>query len=97
MRAVSYTHLDVYKRQLLVGGVLSGGGFYGSRKMDRMQRLEQARAEQAAVPQPETQAASEADYYKAVSYTHLDVYKRQNSRRSISSMRTGCWLWSALN
>ena len=82
---------------LLVGGVLSGGGFYGSRKMDRMQRLEQARAEQAAVPQPETQAASEADYYKAVSYTHLDVYKRQNSRRSISSMRTGCWLWSALN
>ncbi len=55
---------------LLVGGVLSGGGFYGSRKMDRMQRLEQARAEQAAVPQPETQAASEADYYKDISHVY---------------------------
>ena len=31
----------------------------------------------------------------SVSYTHLDVYKRQNLIVQISSVHTGVWLWSA--
>ena len=59
---VSYTHLDVYKRQALATTISGTGGmlvlFYLLRR--RMRRLGLKRI----VPDP-------------VSYTHLDVYKRQ--------------------
>ena len=65
---VSYTHLDVYKRQ----GLLSGGQrqaltlLMASMKKPKLLLLD----EHTAALDPKTAA-------KAVSYTHLDVYKRQ--------------------
>ena len=64
--AVSYTHLDVYKRQVLykdLGGVLPDH--------DHLQgQLLGLRAPEGSRRRPATEAAP-------VSYTHLDVYKRQ--------------------
>ena len=66
LRAVSYTHLDVYKRQVLslISDMLKAIAEYA--KHDR--------AEFVRVVQ---KAQSSQQTTEAVSYTHLDVYKRQ--------------------
>ena len=63
-RAVSYTHLDVYKRQASGWPALSTRGMFralGGRLLSTVRRRLPA-SDASAVP---------------VSYTHLDVYKRQ--------------------
>ena len=60
---VSYTHLDVYKRQLLNGEVVQSAEDYD------------LPAEKGLVGIFERM--KETDILTAVSYTHLDVYKRQ--------------------
>ena len=68
IKAVSYTHLDVYKRQGLIAKVfgidedLRQLGFDGA--IDKYFKT--------CPPSPSKVLA-----FKAVSYTHLDVYKRQ--------------------
>ena len=62
LESVSYTHLDVYKRQLTG----SGG------KLD----VEEARKSYSAYLDTLTDAP-EKNMVWSVSYTHLDVYKRQ--------------------
>ena len=72
--AVSYTHLDVYKRQVVDlavednddAAVLIGHGLSAG--------LGQVEDRQAA------EAEGNAAVDKPVSYTHLDVYKRQRHR-----------------
>ena len=69
--AVSYTHLDVYKRQALRPGRAlenSGKSFF----LDRRARCAEDR--------PDGNAGN-GQGREAVSYTHLDVYKRQAYRR----------------
>ena len=61
--AVSYTHLDVYKRQVL-GGVL--GAFFLMLIFALMTMLSLGQSAKLIVQSLIT-----------VSYTHLDVYKRQ--------------------
>ena len=58
---VSYTHLDVYKRQVVQYGGLAGGG----------STLRLVKAQRHAVVFRGFHSAG------PVSYTHLDVYKRQ--------------------
>ena len=72
MSAVSYTHLDVYKRQFMNSGNLTPDG--KSVGNDR---------QQVRVDDQLTQLAGHSlvgkyrKQLRAVSYTHLDVYKRQ--------------------
>ena len=68
---VSYTHLDVYKRQEIQGVIIVGQG----EETNVAQELEEY------VVTRELQRHF-ADFFAAVSYTHLDVYKRQLSARS---------------
>ena len=65
-KPVSYTHLDVYKRQLLP--ITSVNGNYSPRVM-RIRR--EGSTKRVTV-----------GYLDPVSYTHLDVYKRQHLRPS---------------
>ena len=61
IEAVSYTHLDVYKRQIRAhAGLDIGGTMIGMHLRD------------VAVP-----VRLSLDHIGPVSYTHLDVYKRQ--------------------
>ena len=63
---VSYTHLDVYKRQAYSRrGVSFCADRAGAEKVHRQQGGAGGKA------------GREADTGRAVSYTHLDVYKRQ--------------------
>ena len=64
--AVSYTHLDVYKRQTLMTGNAPGNDmrFYN-------ERVEASR----------NFANKVWNASRSVSYTHLDVYKRQEDHR----------------
>ena len=66
--AVSYTHLDVYKRQHLCEG-------WGDRGCGR-------RADEPGGQHPHRGAEGRGHGRGAVSYTHLDVYKRQGCARS---------------
>ena len=71
VRAVSYTHLDVYKRQL----------------RERAHRLVIDLEElptTGSFDRPDTLGRQESLGCLAVSYTHLDVYKRQPSGRLAS-------------
>ena len=61
MNAVSYTHLDVYKRQIYEI-------YYRNQREITIIGLE---------PHPEDKKNGAYDRIKPVSYTHLDVYKRQ--------------------
>ena len=78
--SVSYTHLDVYKRQ--------AHGYATLKTSDGIEAIELARTHHPAlilmdIQLPEvsglevTKWIKEDDDLKAVSYTHLDVYKRQ--------------------
>ena len=87
-RAVSYTHLDVYKRQEKANALYS---------FVRLEDIEALNA-QAALTREKIIAADgaanyirpflnaldeeEFDMFVPVSYTHLDVYKRQLQARS---------------
>ena len=69
--AVSYTHLDVYKRQLLAGGLAvvlilfaAAAIYFGMIVKDRSGSQLPEETEKPVMVEP-------------VSYTHLDVYKRQ--------------------
>ena len=77
-QTVSYTHLDVYKRQLLRGALLDwgvpeiattdNGQEYVSHHLARIFHA-------LGIDQQTSQPFS--PWQKPVSYTHLDVYKRQ--------------------
>ena len=80
--SVSYTHLDVYKRQVLAHPE-------GYEVMDDVMEVAKENAEKSSgsfrVTNSMEDAFKDADIvypkswapFKAVSYTHLDVYKRQ--------------------
>ena len=69
LTAVSYTHLDVYKRQLL-----GHGGAGKTTVAEAMALITGVTKRMGKVADGNTIS----DYDKeAVSYTHLDVYKRQ--------------------
>ena len=82
VKAVSYTHLDVYKRQDDGGGKAedNGTGRNGRRGYG------QGRAGPSVLP-PFRRGLD------PVSYTHLDVYKRQRWCRSFPSSMLFCSFW----
>ena len=69
---VSYTHLDVYKRQ-----VVGQRGADAMRAADRGQQPGAAPAIATLACTPGSEAVQLACVIIPVSYTHLDVYKRQ--------------------
>ena len=78
---VSYTHLDVYKRQgqiLTAGDSLKvtffGAGGHGGMPQNAIDPVVMA---SAAVMRLQTIVSREVSPQGPVSYTHLDVYKRQ--------------------
>ena len=85
-RAVSYTHLDVYKRQVFIIAVPT--------PIDRYHNPELSPLEKASVTVGELLSHGDIVVYEStvypgvteeycvptVSYTHLDVYKRQIQR-----------------
>ena len=81
VRSVSYTHLDVYKRQRVPSILISGGGNFPVAKKHK-QNADRDR-----------NYGEYAEISKPVSYTHLDVYKRQSHHRDISlfSLFTNGW------
>ena len=105
---VSYTHLDVYKRQSVPGAVGVFGGMYNA---TYYQRHVLAHPELIArLGEMPTMLANEKDYLTSrtahrlgldgpavsvhtacstspVSYTHLDVYKRQAARSAAAAPR----------
>ena len=60
---------------LLVGAVLSVGGYWSDHKLARARQMEEAESARAGEAVPELQAASEADYYKDINnvYSLLTV------------------------
>ena len=97
--AVSYTHLDVYKRQVLVWGASGGLGVFATQLCavaganaigvisDETKRdFVLSQGAKAVLNRkdfncwgqlPPVNGEDFSNYMKAVSYTHLDVYKRQ--------------------
>ena len=77
--SVSYTHLDVYKRQKLDGfGVVRV-----PQKCSVLFRKEQARSTQGTRIASENKSLMKQEIVPPVSYTHLDVYKRQVMHRGV--------------
>ena len=88
MGAVSYTHLDVYKRQSVnaAAGKLRESGFnVDIERATGDTVLYQYPAAGTIVPRQSTIILYSEDRSESggdpVSYTHLDVYKRQSDRR----------------
>ena len=88
LSSVSYTHLDVYKRQI-VGCALRGLFFMVQRKMDNnfitnvrsiLPSIDTINIDNS-VKSDSIYSPVEAHRHGAVSYTHLDVYKRQLIQR----------------
>ena len=86
--AVSYTHLDVYKRQTASGAATSGnvqvklgtgGGSAAADDILTATNFADALSAQFAAGNSTVQFTSRAA--GAVSYTHLEVYKRQDPER----------------
>ena len=77
---VSYTHLDVYKRQVYENGVpqilLTEVGYVSLTDGTYHYYLKDHQGNNRVVVDEEGTVEEVNDYY-AVSYTHLDVYKRQ--------------------
>ena len=71
--AVSYTHLDVYKRQSLLTAIS-----YLERIFETIDEPVAVKDEPDAVEMPPITGK-----VTSVSYTHLDVYKRQPQRRQL--------------
>ena len=65
---VSYTHLDVYKRQVVIGGATFALG--ASRRSTTRESVQNT-------PGGSERVVEQHDVMTSVSYTHLDVYKRQ--------------------
>ena len=74
--SVSYTHLDVYKRQHLDGGALG-----------KLRRGEGGHVPQVAIPAQQDRGGLAGP----VSYTHLDVYKRQAVRNPVTVAAGAEW------
>ena len=72
-KAVSYTHLDVYKRQVLYIEAISNTPAYEKAVADAFKKV------QTTYPGIELKK-NDKGWEVAVSYTHLDVYKRQALR-----------------
>ena len=72
--AVSYTHLDVYKRQ-----GQARGGQVAANRLDRSQHRHRIGDPMRAALRD---GKAEQRVLHPVSYTHLDVYKRQHQRRN---------------
>ena len=86
LAAVSYTHLDVYKRQVQTAPI----GVLNFIVFDKMNwGVIAAGAIVIALPVIFFGIAIRKYYVKAVSYTHLDVYKRQHPRRLCKHGRIG--------
>ena len=86
---VSYTHLDVYKRQPEDSEIVFLRGQVEKLQAELEKEREHNREKdkqlldtlnKLAESQAALAAGQAADKQKAVSYTHLDVYKRQNKR-----------------
>ena len=82
--AVSYTHLDVYKRQvhtLASAGLVALYEYEGKPYLyiPTWTKHQNVRAKRSKYPEPPVDNSVEksVDSICAVSYTHLDVYKRQ--------------------
>ena len=76
MDAVSYTHLDVYKRQ--VQGI--GMALYENVQYDKKGHMMNNSFMQYKIPTRLDMGRLRVEFessYEPVSYTHLDVYKRQ--------------------
>ena len=82
---VSYTHLDVYKRQVIKGsGSVSGRrSMSGTEGECGMTIWDTSFKAVFVVAVPITLAVYACVYVGAVSYTHLDVYKRQIPSRPL--------------
>ena len=78
IRTVSYTHLDVYKRQRQVQAV--------SRDMMALAAVK-AVSQNASMISLFNSVAKSLDTTMTVSYTHLDVYKRQMLQKVQNSTR----------
>ena len=74
--SVSYTHLDVYKRQ---GDMFVHINVWTPQKLSKEQKefFESQLNNGEMVAEPSGQEKTFFDKVRAVSYTHLDVYKRQ--------------------
>ena len=68
---VSYTHLDVYKRQVLTGDLPTPVKYFNSQIAQEYKAIEKIAQQKLVDMVPD----------EPVSYTHLDVYKRQTMRR----------------
>ena len=87
VRAVSYTHLDVYKRQA-VHSAKSGhpGGSLSAADIFTYLYFEEMNVD-AKAPDKEDRdrfGLSKGHVAPAVAYTHLDVYKRQPEMHALS-------------
>ena len=81
MFPVSYTHLDVYKRQLQEGIVWEAAMQAAHRKLDNLVAIVDLNGLQIDGKVSDVKCVCPV----AVSYTHLDVYKRQEVSSSVSN------------
>ena len=78
--SVSYTHLDVYKRQVLDVGQGESVALYSNGQAVLVDCGSANSYIDAGAVAADQLSAMGLHRLKAVSYTHLDVYKRQHSR-----------------
>ena len=76
-KAVSYTHLDVYKRQSVSSATAESNSTVG---FDRERARELRKRVKIEKLQMHDKATIRENIICPVSYTHLDVYKRQSTR-----------------
>ena len=72
VRPVSYTHLDVYKRQV---NILRARAAKNPKAKAAVARMDEELSKLFTVER--SRGDSHEDDVRTVSYTHLDVYKRQ--------------------
>ena len=75
---VSYTHLDVYKRQEDDGVVFAEGNYSNGNQAGDWKYYYQGKLSKIINFEDTTGRYYYYTEYKPVSYTHLDVYKRQD-------------------
>ena len=80
---VSYTHLDVYKRQTVGCPILIGDGLKGTDDVEVPvvggEYVEKAKIGRAVMDADVFISLTHFKGHETVSYTHLDVYKRQTA------------------